>query len=117
MNRHLSRLRESTKVDTVNECIPETSYAHPVDVVRELSSFILINGMADVRVGALHGDLAGLSSDGRRLRSELDIELPDGDCVSLWMATGERRTSTQSSNSTLPLASTETCLRVSRARS
>jgi len=60
----------------------KTSYAHPIDVVRELSPLILVNGMADVRIGALHGDLASPSGDGRCLRAELNIELSDADCVS-----------------------------------
>ena len=59
-----------------------TSYTHPVDVVCELSPLILVNGMADVCVGALHGDLASPGGDGRRLRAELNIELWDVDCIS-----------------------------------
>ena len=60
----------------------KTSCAHPVDVVRELSPLILVNSMADVCVGTLHGDLPSLLGQGRSLRAELDIELSDGDCVS-----------------------------------
>jgi hypothetical protein len=60
----------------------ETSYAHPVDMVRELSPLILVNGMADVCIGALHGDSASPGGHGRCLRTELNIELPDVDCVS-----------------------------------
>jgi hypothetical protein len=59
-----------------------TSYAHPIDVVRELSPLILVNGMADICVGALHGDFASPGRDGRCLRAELNIELLDVDCVS-----------------------------------
>jgi hypothetical protein len=59
-----------------------TSYAHPVDVVRELSPLILVNGMADVCIGALHGDLASPGADGRCLRAELNVELSDVNCVS-----------------------------------
>jgi hypothetical protein len=59
-----------------------TKYAYPVDVVRELSPLILVNGMADVCIGALHGDLASPGGDGRCLRAELNIELSDVDCVS-----------------------------------
>jgi hypothetical protein len=59
-----------------------TSYAYPVDVVRELSPLILVNGMADVCIGALHGDLASPGGHGRCLRAELNIELSDMDCMS-----------------------------------
>jgi len=38
--------------------------------------------MADVCVGALHGDLASPGGDGRRLRAELNIELWDVDFMS-----------------------------------
>jgi hypothetical protein len=59
-----------------------TSCAHPVDVVRELSPLILVNGMADVCIGALHGDLASPGGHGRCLRAKLNIELSDVDCMS-----------------------------------
>jgi len=60
-------------------------------VIRELPPLIFIDGVADVGVGALHGDLAGLGSDGRGLRPELDVELSDGDCVNrrMWISRRE----------------------------
>jgi hypothetical protein len=75
-----------------NECIPKSkSYAHPVDVVRELSPLILVNGMADVCIGALHGDLASPGGDGRCLRAKLNIKLRDVDCVRKATISRERR--------------------------
>ena len=59
-----------------------TTYTHPVDVVRELSPLIFVNRMADVCIGALHGDLASSGGHGRCLRAELNIELSNVDCVS-----------------------------------
>ena len=86
MNRHLDRLPLSTRdIIVIEQIHPQrirASYAHPVDVVRELSSLILVNGVADVCIGALHGDLASPGGDGRCLRAELNIELSDVDCVS-----------------------------------
>ena len=87
-------------------------------MICKLCSFILINRMADIGVGPLHSHLARFRRDsGLVLRAQLDVKLcgmlslcPPKDWVLL-------RTSTQSSNSTFPLASTLTCLRVSRATS
>jgi hypothetical protein len=86
VNRHLGHLPLSTRdVIVIKQNAPpriKTNYAHPVDVVRELSPLILVNSMADVCIGALHGDLASLGGHGRCLRAELNVELPDEDCVS-----------------------------------
>jgi hypothetical protein len=61
---------------------PPRGQAHPVDVVRELSPLVLVNRMADVCIGALNGDFASLRGDGRGLRAELNVELPEVCCIS-----------------------------------
>jgi hypothetical protein len=106
-------------VDTIFERVHiQKRYTHAVDMVREFSPLILVNGMADIRGGTLHGDPASLDGDGGSPRAEFDIKLSHGGLVNTaWRTETSRHTSTQSSSSTLPLASTETCLRVSRTRS
>ena len=84
MSQHLDRLRESTesgKPSSGQGAVSETSHAHPIDVICELPPLIFVDGVADVRVGALHCDLSGLGGEGRSLRAELDVELSDGDRV------------------------------------
>ena len=73
-HRHRHRTNASPRI--------RTGCAHPIDVVRELPPLILVNGMADVCIGALHGDLASPGGYGRCLRAKLDIELSDVDCMS-----------------------------------
>jgi hypothetical protein len=51
------------------------AFEHRVDVIRELGSFILVDGVADVCVGTLDGDLACLGSEATGGGLHLGVEL------------------------------------------
>lgn len=92
---------------------------YQVDMTSELGSLIFVDGMTDIRSRSLHCDLAGPRREGSlRLSSHFNIKLRNQRSVSSHQYGGHATpTSTQSSSSTLPLASTLTCFKVSRARS
>ena len=66
---------------SLSVCQLQTLYTHPVNVVRKLSSLILVDSMADIRVGALNSDPTSLGGDRGSPRAEFDIELSDGRLV------------------------------------
>jgi len=76
-----SRIYKKSRPSSVPGVVSETSYTHSIDVICKLPPLVFIDGVADVRVGALYCDLSGLGGDGRSLRAELDVELSDEDRV------------------------------------
>lgn len=76
--------------------------------------------MTDVHIGPMDCVFAGFGRKNRcrGLRPQLDVQLSRKSLALINCGlSGELHTSTQSSSSTLPLASTLTCFKVSRARS
>ena len=48
---------------------------YAVDMIRKLPPLVLVDRMADIRIRALDGDLAGPGGYARLFRPELDIQL------------------------------------------
>ena len=71
----------SSSGSSSSRTLPQTwrkeTRTHSVDVVGKLRAFIFIDGMADVRIRALHGDLARSRGQKRllRLAAKLHVQL------------------------------------------